>query len=271
MVEKVRSIGVKDLHDRLEVPNTHDEIEQLAGTFNDLLQRLDKSFKRARQFSAAAAHELRTPLSVMRGELEVTLRKARTNEEYQDILRLQLEVLGELSSVVDQLLALAHSEEGEESLEWKDIQLGELAAHAANPWRKIAGSKEVTMDLSEREVLSVRGERRLLERLVSNFLDNAVKHTPARGRIFIEISRQGSDACLAVRDTGTGISTEDMPRIFDKFFTQGSKRKNGVSGSGLGLGLCRWIAEVHQGRIEVSSPPGQGAEFRIFLPITAAS
>lgn len=270
MIEEVRSIGVKDLQQRLKVPDTHDEIEQLARTFNDLLMRLDKSFRRARQFSAAAAHELRTPLSVMRGEVEVTLRKARTNEEYQEILRLQLEVLSELSGIVDQLLALAHSEEGEESLVWKNIPLGELVSQVAAPWRKIAESKQIILDITEREALTVRGERRLLERLVSNFLDNAIKHTPSKGHIFIELSRRQENALLLVRDTGSGISPEEMPKLFDKFFTSSATKRKGVSGSGLGLGLCRWIAEVHQGHIEVSSSPGEGAEFHIFLPISAA-
>ena len=271
MVKKVQSIGVKDLHERLEVPDTHDELEQLAKTFNDLLLRLDRSFRRVRQFSAAAAHELRTPLSVMQGELEVTLRKARPAEEYQDILRLQLEVLGELSGIVDQLLALAHSEEGEESLEWKNIALGELVRQAVVTWKKIAESKHISMDFREMDTLHVRGEKRLLERLVSTFLDNAVKHTPSQGNILVEISRRDGNACLLVRDNGPGILPEELPKIFDKFFTVSAKRRQDNMGSGLGLGLCRWIAEVHQGRIEVSGKPGEGAEFRIFFPIAPAS
>ena len=146
------------------------------------------------------------------------------------------------------------------------MSLGDLVSQTVSTWKKIAESKQIQMDFKEVEPLEVRGEKRLLERLVSNFLDNAVKHTPPQGRIFIEVLRQGENACLRVRDTGPGISTGEIPKIFDKFFTQNAQRENGVSGSGLGLGLCRWIAEVHQGRIEVLGKPGEGAEFQILLP-----
>ncbi len=266
MIRKVRLIGIQRLHERIEVPNTHDELEQLAETFNGLLSRLDRSFKRVRQFSAAAAHELRTPLSVMKGELEVTLRKPRNNEEYRELLRSQLDVLTELANIVEQLLALAYAEEGEEAIEWKDIQLGELVRPMVYVWQKVASAKGITIDFVERDVSLIRGEKRLLERLVSNFLDNAVKHTPAQGKIHVEVARRNGEVCIVVQDTGSGIPAEELPKIFDKFFSRTKPNNGSSSGVGLGLGLCRWIAESHKGRIEVQNPSGPGATFLISFP-----
>ena len=266
MIQKAQSIGIKDLHERIAVPETGDELEQLAKTFNGLLSRLDKSFRRMRQFSAAAAHELRTPLSIMRGELEVTLRKPRENEEYKQLLSAQLEVLTELANIVEQLLTLAYAEEGEEAIQWEKIRLGQLIERMLQVWQKAAEKKEIMVHFSERDPALILGEKRLLERLVANFLDNAIKHTPPHGQITIETVRNGDEACLVVQDSGSGITPEELPRIFDKFFSQSNGNKSGESGVGLGLGLCRWIAESHKGRIEVEAAPGKGARFVISFP-----
>ncbi|PIU40297.1 MAG: hypothetical protein COT00_02410 [Candidatus Omnitrophica bacterium CG07_land_8_20_14_0_80_50_8] len=271
MIKKVQSIGIQDLQERIEVPDTHDELEQLATTFNGLLSRLDKSFRRMRQFSAAAAHELRTPLSIMKGELEVTLRKERENAEYRRLLYGQLEVLTELANIVDQLLALAYAEEGEEAIQWKEIQLGPLIRSVIESWRKVAEAKELTIDLVERDTSLIRGEKRLLERLVANFLDNAIKHTPAKGKIRMEVVRRKGEVCIVVQDTGPGITPEELPKIFDKFFSHAKRDKSDSSGVGLGLGLCRWIAESHKGKIAVESAPGHGATFIISFPAISAT
>ena len=266
MIQKAQSIGIKDLHERIEVPKTGDELEELAKTFNGLLSRLDKSFHRLRQFSAATAHELRTPLSIMKGELEVTLRKPRQNEEYQTLLYTQLEVLTELANIVEQLLTLAYTEEGEEAIEWEEILLGQLIGRMVDAWQKAAEKKEIVIHFSEQDPALILGEKRLLERLVANFLDNAIKHTPLHGQIDVEILRRGDEACLVVQDSGPGITPEELPKIFDKFFRRNKWDKSEGSGVGLGLGLCRWIAESHKGRIEVDAAPGKGARFVISFP-----
>lgn len=269
MIQKTRSITLKDLHERLEVPATGDEIEQLARTFNDLLMRLDKSFRRIRQFSAAAAHELRTPLSILRGELEVTLRKPRSNEEYQRLIQSQLEILKEMSGIVEELLSLAYNEEGEDALRMETIRINTLVGSMIPSWKEIAASKNVAMEFIENGALLVRCDQSLLERLVSNLLDNAVKHTPDGGKITVQLSRQDRDACLSVRDTGSGIREDELPKIFDKFFSKTSSRTS--SGIGLGLGLCRWIAEAHKGRIDVATEAGRGATFTLRLPLSIPS
>lgn len=265
MIGQAQQIGAAKLHERIDPPRTGDELEQLAVTFNDMLSRLERAFKRLRQFSAAASHELRTPLTVMKGELEIALRVPRDTPEYQRVLKTQLEALDEMVDIVEQLLVLARSEEGEEAVEWRPVELTKLVRQVAEAWRTITEAKGVQVDLPSTRPVWVRGEERLLERLASNLLDNALKHTPPAGRVFLRTERDKKVARLIVQDTGPGIPPDELPKIFDKFFSRFSGNDRDHS-TGLGLGLCRWIAEAHRGRIEVSSPPGQGATFTVWFP-----
>jgi len=269
MIRQAERIGAEHLHERIDVPHTGDELEHLATTFNNMLVRLESAFRRLRQFSAAASHELRTPLTIMKGELEVALRKSRDVEEYQRVLRTQLEALNEMASIVEQLLMLAHSEAGTIAVEWRPVELGVLIQQVRDALKMIAELKEISVQISAPEPIWVQGERRLLERLTVNLLDNALKHTPLKGSVTLQLGRRGKEACLTVQDTGSGVPPHEIPHIFDRFFTRSSLgTPPRSSSSGLGLGLCRWIAEAHKGRIDVASPPGQGATFTIFLPLT---
>ena len=265
MVAQVRRIHAEHLHQRVDVPRTGDEVERLAATFNDMLARLERAFRRLRQFSAAASHELRTPLTVMKGELEVALRKPRDVDEYQRVLRTNLEVINEMSGTVDALLTLARSEASEGAVAWRPVELTELATQVREAWRTVAGTKAIRVEVVAHEPVWVRGERRLLERLLANLLDNALKHTPTEGLVTIEASHRNGEACVMVNDTGPGIPPEELSQIFERFFSQRASSERPHS-SGLGLGLCRWIAEVHQGRIEASSSSNHGATFTVFLP-----
>lgn len=266
MITKARNIRPARLDERVEVPQTSDELQRLAETFNDMLSRLERAFNRMRQFSAAASHELRTPLTVMKGELEVALRKPRDAEEYKRVLDTQLEAINELVGIVEQLLTLARSEEGGESLEWRPVELGALVQEVLGDWRSIAEKKGIVLGFEGDGKVSARGERGLLKRLISNLVDNALKHTPAGGRVKLTVESKGHEARLTVRDTGPGISVDELPRIFDKFFSRAPRQGPPAVGIGLGLGLCRWIAEAHQGRIEAQNASDRGAVFTLVLP-----
>ena len=269
MTTQARRIGAEHLHQRIDIPQTGDELEHLATTFNDMLGRLERAFRRLRQFSAAASHELRTPLTIMKGELEVALRKPRDPEEYQRVLHTHLEALNEMTHIVEELLTLARSEVGEGAVEWQPVELRALTEAVCNTFRPMADKKQIRIELSSGEPVWIRGEGRLLERLIANLLDNALKHTPAHGSVNLQILHEGNQACLIVQDTGSGIPSAQLPKIFDQFFSR--RPSEGNPSTGLGLGLCRWIAEAHQGRIEAASPPGQGAVFTIRLPLSCAS
>ncbi|MBI4342756.1 MAG: HAMP domain-containing protein [Candidatus Omnitrophica bacterium] len=265
MTRQAQRISAEHLDERLDVPPTRDELERLAVTFNDLLTRLETAFRRLRQFSAAASHELRTPLTVMKGELEVILRKPRPADEYQRVLRTQLEAVDEMAQLVEELLMLARSDAAKGEVERRPVELGALAREVGDVWRRLADPKRIRVEVAASDPVWVLGERRLLERLVANLLDNAIRHTPANGQIRIMTECRAEQGRLVVADTGPGIPSEELPHLFDRFF----KRPASADGSstGLGLGLCRWIVEAHGGRIDLASVPGRpGATFAVCLP-----
>ncbi len=267
MTSQVHRIG--RLQERVDVPHNDAELARLARTFNEMLQRLEGAFYRVRQFSAAASHELRTPLTIMKGELEVALRKRRTPEEYQRTLRTFLGTLDDMTQTVEELLMLARTEAAEGALEWRPVEIVAMTRHVRESLQPLADARKIQVTCPEHQPVLVRGEQRLLERLVANLLDNAIRHTPARGQVTVRAGHQRDNAYVIVQDTGPGIAADELPRIFDRFFSQRSEA-NGGRPSGLGLGLCRWIAEVHKGHIEVSSSPGQGATFTVWLPLSAS-
>jgi len=266
MIRQAQQISEARLHERIDVPHTDDEVEKLAATFNEMLSRFEQGFKRLRQFSAAASHELRTPLTVMKGEMELALRKPRMEQEYERVLRTQLQVVNDMSHVVEQLLAVAHAEDAELAVDWLPIALGPLIQSVVTHYQRIAGEKNITVEFNiPVQAIQVRGEKSLLERLVANLLENALKHAPVQGRVWIRLHSSVHQVIMTVEDNGTGILSNDMPKVFDKFFTH-RDWSDKTQSTGIGLGLCRWIVEVHKGHIAVESPPGKGATFTVTFP-----
>ena len=265
MIREARQMSESRLHQRIQVPRTGDELQELGVTFNEMLDRFERGFKRLRQFSAAASHELRTPLTVMKGEMELALRKSRTEEEYGRVLRNQLDVVNDMAHVVEQLLAVAHAEDGELAVHWETLELGELIRSVMRSYEPMALQKKISLQVLTGDPVLVQGEKSLLERLIANLLENALKHTPPEGRVILEAVHRGGQSLLIVKDTGKGILAADMPKLFDKFFSH-QQSSDGIPSTGIGLGLCRWIAEVHKGAIDVINASGQGAEFTVSFP-----
>ena len=268
MIHEARQMSESRLHQRIAVPKTGDELQELGFTFNEMLDRFERGFKRLRQFSAAASHELRTPLTVMKGEMELVLRKSRTDEEYERVLRNQLNVVNDMAHVVEQLLAVAHAEDGELAVNWETLELGDLIRSVVRGYESMTLQKKISLEVLATELVRVQGERSLLERLIANLLENAIKHTPLEGRIILEAVHREGQSFLIVRDTGKGIFAEELPKVFDKFFSH-QHSSDGIPSTGIGLGLCRWIAEVHKGKIDVASIPGRGAKFTISFPASS--
>jgi len=265
---QMREFVAEHLHEQVEAPQRRDEPERLSAAFNEILGRLNWTFRRLRQFSAAAAHEQRTALTVMKGELDVTLRRPRKVEEYRRFLTRQLETINDIIQASEELLRLAQWEAAEEGIQQHGIELSELVQRTSSTFRPVADQKSVHVALSTNGPVWVQGESRLLERVIANLLDNAIKHTPVEGHVTLRVEPQGNQACLIIRDTGPGIPADQLPVLFDRFF----KRKPTTEEThsfGLGLGLCRWIIEAHHGQIDVTSAPGQGATFTVSLPLAA--
>lgn len=267
ITKTARKIEAENLNQRLVVPPTGDELSQLASTLNEMIDRLEHSFRQIRQFTADASHELRTPLTVMRGQVEVTLRKERPIEEYRQVLESNLEEAEWMSKIVENLLTLSRADAGEITLEAKSVSLGQLLEDAYEECKILAEIKNIQVFLDKIQKVEVIGDELRLRQLLWNLIDNAVKYTLAGGKIHLSLETDGVFAKLKVEDTGIGISQEDLPRIFDRFFRVDKARSREMSGSGLGLSIVRWIVNAHKGHIEVVSRLGEGSCFTVLLPL----
>ena len=261
-------IGRGNLSERVEVPRSHDEIGRLAETFNQMIGRLERAFERERQFTADASHELKTPLAVLRGDIEVTLRRERTPEEYKRVLQSSLEEIARLTKLTEDLLTLARSDANEAVLELEDVELDRLASEARAYIAPLANSAGVSLSYHPPDSpVVVEGDHKRLKQLLVNLLDNAIKYTSDGGTAKLSLAVENSSAVIEVADTGRGIPASALPHIFDRFYRQTDPRDTRVTGFGLGLAISKWIVDAHGGSIEAQSTAGAGTSFIIRLPL----
>jgi heavy metal sensor kinase len=260
-----RSIGVHNLSQRIAVPQTGDELQRMAQTWNDVLERLDIAVKRIRQFTSDASHELRTPLALIRATAELALRRERDPEGYRASLG-QIEREAEhMTALTESLLTLARADAGGLGMTMQATNLNELVLAVVEQNTAIAMEKGVTLraaivDRPAWVAVDPSGIRRILLILV----DNAMKHTPAGGAVTVSAAAGASGVAVSVEDTGEGIPAAALPHIFERFYRADPARGSG-SGFGLGLSIAQAIAQAHGSTIEVSSAPGAGARFSLPL------
>jgi len=264
-----RTIDVSDLTRRLPVRNSGDELDNVAKAFNETLHRLEGAVGDMKQFSTALAHELRTPLAILRGEAELALTQARSPEEYRQGLASQIEELDRLTRLINQLLTLARAEAGEIPLRRDVVDLSALTTRIAGELEAVAQSKQIDLIPVVDDGVSVVGDAGWLERLLLNLIDNGLKFTPAGGRVTVRVSRDDVHAVLRVEDTGVGISADALPHIFERFYQADASRSRTVEGVGLGLNLVRWITQRHGATVDVSSEPGKGTAVTVRMPVSA--
>jgi heavy metal sensor kinase len=267
MTEAARRISAEHLTGRLEETGSGDELDKLAQTLNEMLGRLDAAFKEMRQFTADASHELQTPLTILKGEMEVALRSPRSPEEYQRALKSGLEEIDRIAHLVDGLLLLARADAGVLRMDRRPVDLAQLVEEVLGQARILADARSIHLRLAAAEPVSIQGDHAHLRRLLLNLVDNGIKYTPPGGQVTISLKSEGRWASMQVEDTGIGIPAEDQARIFQRFYRSAEARWRGEGGTGLGLCIARSIAEAHRGRIEIESTPGRGSTFTVFLPI----
>ncbi len=269
MVETTRRISAEHLTGRLETTGVNDELDRLAKTLNEMLERLDGAFNEMRQFSADASHELQTPLTILKGEIEVALRTPRTPEEYQRILESALEEINRISRLVEGLLLLARADAGVLRMDSRRVDLEQLLEEVYKQSRILAEARRVRLRIASVQPLTVQGDPELLRRLLLNLVDNGMKYTPSGGEVTLSLQSDGTRASLRITDTGIGLSAEEQEQIFKRFYRAAAAHSGGEGGAGLGLCIAKSIAEAHGGKIEVESTPGRGSTFRILLPLLA--
>jgi signal transduction histidine kinase len=232
-----------------------------------MIERLEKAFKRQQQFTADASHELRSPLSVIQAESTLALNKDRPANEYKHSLEVVSNESEHMAKVIEQLLTLARADSGKEQLSFEEIDLSELLAGVAANVEILCRDQglEFRTELTDNSLVS--GDRAKLRELFLNLLDNAIRYSPDGGTISLTLGKLEERAVIAIADTGIGIPDEDIPRIFERFYRVDRARSRAEGGAGLGLSICKYIAEAHGGRIEVESQVGRGSTFSVWLPI----
>jgi heavy metal sensor kinase len=266
MVEQTRTITGQNLETRLEVGKAAEELTTLAASFNELLSRLDQSFASMRRFVQDASHELRTPLAVIRGEADVALSHERSTAEYQESLAVIQEESRRLSRLVDDLLNLARADAGHVQLHVEQLYVNDLLSECCRSVQPLAAARNIELECRVGEDVAVQGDEELLRRMVVNLLDNAIRYTPAGGRVSATIEAHGPDVRIRVADTGVGIAPDATGRVFDRFYRADKARNRQQGGFGLGLAIVKWIAELHHGTVDLTSQPGQGSIFTVRLP-----
>jgi heavy metal sensor kinase len=267
IIETAERIGVNNLSQRLEVPRPRDELRRLSETLNAMLDRIERSFKRIAQFTADASHDLRTPVAVIRTLAEVTLRRPRSAEQYQEALTKVLSTSEETTELLENLLTLARADAGTTGMELHLIDLEQHVQKASERAELLATNKslEVTTTTPGRAVW-VRGDSIAIDRLLLILVDNAIKYTPDRGRCEIALIDSGADVHVEVRDSGIGIASRDLELIFERSYRADSARSRDTGGAGLGLAIARQITELHGGSVTAESQVGRGSTFRVRFP-----
>jgi signal transduction histidine kinase len=253
----------------LEVPDAKDELRRLTETLNAMLERIESSVNRITQFTADASHDLRTPLALIRTNAELALRRTRTDAEYRETLGRILESTEETTQLIEHLLTLARADAGAAQLRYEMMGLQGILERACQQASVLANAKGLTFTTElgdETGAGVVYGDSSALERLFLTILDNAVKYTPSGGQVVVRAELANSQAVVEIEDTGMGISAEELPRIFDRFYRADQARSREIRGSGLGLAIARWIAEMHKATIEAESQVGEGTRMRIRVP-----
>jgi len=266
-----KKIEAGSLNERLKVAGPKDEIGRLAETFNDMIARLELSFKQMKQFTADASHELKTPLTVLKGEMEIALKTEKTVEGLRNIIQSSLEEIDKMNAIVKSLLDLARID-SRIKLAKDKVKLDEIIEERFNQTMPLARYKGVDMKIIKNEKVIIFGDMLRIGQLIFNLIDNSIKYTVKGGRIEISLEHEDGWAIITVLDTGIGIAKEDIPYIFDRFYRIDKARTSasvgGEGGVGLGLSICKEIVDAHEGRIEVRSEVGKGSTFKVYLPIT---
>jgi len=265
MIKTIHAITAENMKLSLALPGTRDEIEKLAETFNDMLARLDNAFTSQKRLFEDLSHDLKTPLTVMKGEFEVILKKTRSAEEYEAVLKSSLEEANKIIRLVDNLLMLASFESKKILPERRDLDLGVLVQGIATTIGKLALKKDIEMRVVKADGITVKADEQQLKQLFFNLLDNAVKYTNPSGVITVRIARDGGLARIEMQDTGIGMTEEHLAHVFDRFYR--ADKSGTDQGFGLGLSIVKSVVDAHGGTITVKSRYSAGTTFIITLPI----
>jgi heavy metal sensor kinase len=267
LTEAAERINLENLKERLPPTGSGDELDRLTEVFNAMMARLEDSFARIREFTLHASHELKTPLTVMRTEIEMALGGEHLTPGQRDLLANQLEEIQRLTKIVNSLTFLAKADAGQVSLNREAVRLDEVVKDSFADAQMLAGPSQIAVELTACEEVTMRGDRHRLRQLLLNLTDNAIKYNRPQGAVKIALHRSNGDAELVIANTGPGIPPEQLPRVFDRFYRGDPARSSGVEGCGLGLSISKWIVLSHGGSIGLASTPQDLTTVTVRLPL----
>ncbi|MBI2685554.1 MAG: HAMP domain-containing protein [Acidobacteria bacterium] len=275
-VEEIRataeSISIRNLSERLTVPDSGDELQRLSETLNAMLARLSDSVQRMSQFTADASHELRAPISLIRTTAELALQRSGLSAELTRDLKQVVAEAGRTSRLVESLLLLARADTGEDGLHKELTDWSLSVQEAVEQASRVAKTRNITVHLSTPDhPLAVFGDLEALRRLAFILLDNAIKYSPESSVVRVSMIAERNQGILSVADSGIGINAEDREHVFDRFWRADKARSRGLGGAGLGLSIAKWIVDSHQGTIRLTSEAGSGTTFEVQIPLHVRS
>lgn len=271
IIDQVEAISDgRSLHRRVAIGEAGDELSRLSATLNAMIERLETSFGALRRFTADASHELKTPLTVIRADVERSMSPTTTSVEKDIAMEEALQQVTRMADLVDSLLTLARADEGRFDLHREPVQLLDLTREVVETARLLGEMAGLTVDVPILEPAEILGDATRLRQLFLNLVTNAIKYTKSGGRVEITLARAEDQALFAVRDTGIGIAAADLPYIFERFWRadRARSRASERGGNGLGLAICQWIAHAHGGSLTVESRLGRGSRFVAILPLS---
>ncbi|MDD4434408.1 MAG: ATP-binding protein [Parabacteroides sp.] len=268
ITDTANNITHEDLSLRVKAENVDEELRSLIQAFNDMVSRLGESFEYITDSSSYIAHELKTPIAIIRGESEFALKKERDKEEYKRVISVSLEETKRMLKIIEDLLLLTKMNYQPDVLKFEQIELTQFIGIIYEQAKILASSKNIIVNIDiPQEAGTINADELHLRRLFLNLIDNAIKFTPASGSISISLEYENQKAIVSIIDTGIGIEEENLPKLFDKFFRIDGTVKDAAPSSGLGLSIAQSIAELHGGEISVTSRAGQGSNFTVSIPL----
>jgi len=267
IIDRAMQINAENLSERIPTVHSRDEIGDLITTLNRMFDRLDQSFSRIKQFSDDVAHELKTPVTALRGEIEVLLRKKRTNDNYEKALRELLKDTAKLDALIENMLLISRMESRSFQYTFKPFSLDNTLLEVCDQKLRDASHKNIKLNIQDVPEIRLNGNAFLIKRMLSNILDNAIKYSPDNTNISVSLKNDVETTLICIKDSGIGIPESALPRLFERFYRVDDSRTRETGGTGLGLAIADTVAKLHKGTIKVESRLSQGTKVCVSLPI----
>lgn len=267
LTDAAEHLSLNNKQERLPISGTGDELDRLTQVFNTMTERLQSSYSQMREFTLHASHELKTPLTIIRGELETTLREGSWPCEKRELFVSLLDEVQRLTKIVDSLAMLSKADAGQIPLKMESLHLNELTDDILADAQVLAHPQEIEVQMSHCEPLVILGDRHRLRQLLLNLTDNAIKYNQPKGKILFSLTQDGDNALLSIKNTGPGLEVEKIPHVFERFYRGDPAHNSKIEGCGLGLSICQWIVQIHKGTIRFDSHPHDWTTVRVTFPL----